>query len=699
MNLKLKLSIIILFFYIVCVEAQERNFAENVTIVRDQWGVPHIYGEKDADVAYGLAWANCEDDFNTIQESVLPAKNMLARWKGKDGAILDFVVQFLGSQKIAKEKYESDLSADYRYYIEAYCKGVNDYAASHPKEIKVKKAFPVTPQDLIATFHYTAALITNAQDPLKNILAGKYDSLKVEFGSNAFAVNGRKTENGNTILVINPHVKYEGMFSWYEAHLQSEEGMNIMGAMFHGGSSVFLGTNQNLGWAHTWNKYDMVDCYKLKMNPNEKLQCELDGQWKNLEPKKAKLSVKLKKWLPAISVKKKFFMSEIGPVIQSKKGEYFAIRWAAMNEIRTGEQWWRMNKANTYDEFYKLLQMNALPRFNIVYADKEQNIFYIDNGIVPKRSGDYDYGNVVPGNTSETVWKEFYKTEELPQVKNPECGHVSNMNNTPYSAACDDESLPKNVGWDKFMNFRVDDNNRSLRFKELIEAKDKVDFNYCKRIKFDTQYPKDGKFIRSISVINTVDANQYPELTSMLKAMQEWDKNARPDSYAATYFLLTFDYVFNKFSYGDDRFLIGIPLDEKLLIEALQSAKTHLLKYFGKLEVPLKDIQVIKRGDEEYPMPGFADALAANYAKKRAKDGKYEGFVGDTYTMIVEYDKNGPIKLETLCNFGSSSHPESKHYTDQLKIWVKQQTKVMTFDRPTILKNAEAVYKPGKRTP
>jgi acyl-homoserine-lactone acylase len=676
--------------------AQQRNYKEHVTIVRDKWGVPHIYGEKDADVAYGLAWANAEDDFETMQENLFPAKNMLARWKGKEGAALDFVVQFMGSQKIAQEKYDKEISPEFKAYLEGYCKGVNDYAALHPHEVKVKKAFPMTPIDAIATYHYMGALITALQDQLKDAFDGKYDTLAVTFASNAYAVNGRKSDNGNTIIVINPHVKFEGLFSWYEAHLVSEEGMDIIGALFHGGTSIFLGTNRNLGWAHTWNKYDLVDCYKLKMNPENKLQYEFDGKWKNLEAHKAKLTVKLKKWLPAISVKKKYYNSVLGPTLQSTNGDFYSLRWGAMNEVRTGEQWWKMNKANNFDEFYETIKMNALPRFNIIYADKDQNLYYIDNGIVPKRKEDCNWSGVLEGNTSKTLWTEVYKTEELPQVLNPDCGYVFNTNNTPYTATCDADGMKKNALWDGYMNFRTGNNNRSLRFLELIEASERVNFDDLKRIKFDNQYPKSGKFIESIKIIDTLNIEKYPEVKDILLTMRGWNRKASGESVEATYFMLTFDYIFNKYNFGDDKFLDGIPLTEADLVEALLNAKAHLMKYFGTLNVPLKDIQVIKRGNEEHSMPGFPDALAANYGKKRTTDGKYVGFVGDTYTMIAEYDTDGIVRLETLVNFGASAHPESKHYNDQLKLWIKQETKTMTFDKSIILKNAERIYKPGE---
>jgi acyl-homoserine-lactone acylase len=688
------LTLLLILLNVSSIFSQQRNYKEHVTIVRDEWGIPHIYGQKDADVAYGLAWCNAEDDFATMQESLLPAKGLLAKWKGKDGATIDFVVGLVGSREKVDSLYDSQISPEFKMYLEGYCAGVNDYAATHPKEVKVKKAFPITPKDVIVTFHYISALITAVPDQLKAVMNGKYDSVAVTFASNAFAFNPLKANDGKTLLTVNPHMRFEGWFSWYEAHLVSEEGMDIMGALFHGGTSIFVGTNQNLGWTHTWNKYDMADTYKLKMITNKKGWYEYDGKEYQLEKNDIKLKVKLKPWLPTITIKREAYKSILGPVMKSPSKDYYAFRWGAMDEVRTPEQWWRMNKATNFEEYYKILQMNALPRFNIVYADKESNIFFIDNGRVPKRNSDYDWKGVVPGNTSATMWTEVYKTDELPQVKNPDCGYVFNTNNTPYSATCDEDRIAPGT-WDPHMNFRVGDNNRSLRFMELVEENERMDFEIMKRIKFDSHYPKDGKFLRSISLMKEIDEKKYPDIQPILKEMKAWDRTANPESLGATYFLVSFDYLFNLMKLDVECFIDGIPLTEEKLVEAVRHTKQHLEKYFKTINVPLKDIFRIGRGDEEYPMPGFPDALAANYAKSRKSDGKFMGNLGDTYTMFVQYGKNGVERVESLVNFGSSAHPESKHYTDQLKIWIKQQTKVMTFDKETILKNAERVYKPG----
>lgn len=669
----------------------QRNYAENVTIVRDKFGVPHIFGDKDVDVAFGLAWANAEDDFKTMQETVAAAKGLQARLLGKDGASMDFLVHAFKSREIVAEQYDKQLSPEYRAYIEAYAEGVNAYAEKHPKEILHKKIFPVSAKDILVGSHLITGLISYAHKPVQDIMGGKYDDEDVKWGSNAFAYSAKKTESGNPILVANPHLPFEGFISWYEAHLKSNEGLDVFGATFPGASSIFVGTNRNLGWTHTFNKLDLVDVYKLKMHPEDDLKYEYDGEWLELEERKVKLKVKIS--FLRIPVGKTTYWSKHGFVLKSKKGDFYAIRFTGNEVINAPEQWYRMNKAKNFEEFKEAMNMIAIPRFNTVYADKEDNIYYVNYGRIPKRDQSRDWTKIQPGNKSDLVWDEFYQLDELPQITNPDCGYVFNTNNTPYNATCEEGDMPF-CHYPKDMGFKETNNNRSLRFMELIDLYDKVSYEDIKDIKFDNQYPSSGVFLDSLHVFFETDANKYPELKDMILKMQNWDKKASPHSVAATYFILAIDYIYRKNNLSDKMFYQGLKVDEELFVEAVTATKEHLEKYFKTLEVPIRDVQVIRRGDKEVYMPGFPDALAANYTKK-AKDGKYVGFIGDSYTLVVEYDKNGPIKMESLVAYGASSKPDSPHYTDQMELFSKQITKKVSMNRAEIFENAEAIYRPG----
>jgi acyl-homoserine-lactone acylase len=266
-----------------------------IDIVRDKWGVPHIYAKTDAAVAYGLAWANSEDDFKTVQQGFLAGKAMLGSYSGKSGATVDYIVQLLQCRRIVEERYDKDIAPDYKRVLEGYAAGINAFAKAHPKEVLLKNLFPVTPKDMLAYSVLQLAISSGADKALREITSGTIP-LAPQFasgGSNAYAFNSKKTEDGNVYLAINSHQPLEGPVAWYEAHLASEEGWNILGALFPGAPNILHGCNENLGWAHTVNYPDKLDVYQLELHPQNKLQYRFDGQWEELKTTRIKLRVKI----------------------------------------------------------------------------------------------------------------------------------------------------------------------------------------------------------------------------------------------------------------------------------------------------------------------------------------------------------------------------------------------------------------------
>ena len=225
-------------------------------------------------------------------------------------------------------------------------------------------------------------------------------------GSNTFGFNSTKTKDGNTYLAINTHQPLDGPVSWYEAHLCSDEGTNIIGALFAGSPNILIGANENLAWAHTVNQPDKTDVFELEMHPNKKLHYRIDNEYLKLEKYKADLRFKILGI--SIPIKKKYYQSIYGPTLKNNSG-YYSIRTPALFEIRALNQWWLMNKAKNFSEFYNALKMKALPGYNIGYADKNDTIFYISNGLIPIRNKGYDWENVVPGNTRKTLWTKTTK--------------------------------------------------------------------------------------------------------------------------------------------------------------------------------------------------------------------------------------------------------------------------------------------------
>ncbi len=379
----------------------EKVDATRIEIVRDQWGVPHIFADQDHEVAYGLAWANAEDDFGTMQELLVAGQGRSGQLLGKDGAKRDFLVHTFNVKGEVDKQFDGVFSEEFKQYLDGYAQGLNAYASNNPKEVLLNGLFPITGKDLVYGNVFAACIVSGGHIEIANILKGKYDGGSTWMGSNAMAFNQNKTDDGSTILVINPHQPMEGPFSWYEAHLCSNEGLNILGGLFPGGPAVFLGSNENLGWAHTVNKLDLVDVYRLKMSEERKRTYQFDGEWFELERRLTFLKVKLSNIL-TVPIPKMTYWSKQGATIRSKDGEFFAVRMAANQKVNTIEQMYRMNKASNFDEFYAALSMEAYPRYNVIYGDREGNIMYLNNGLIPKRNENYNWADVLPGDNPVT---------------------------------------------------------------------------------------------------------------------------------------------------------------------------------------------------------------------------------------------------------------------------------------------------------
>jgi len=666
---------------------------ENIQIVRDIWGVPHIFGKTDAEVAFGYAWACGEDMFSVMQELLMAGKGMAARYMGAEGAKRDFMSHVLGSEELVSNKYESDLSDDFKKYLNGFVQGLNAYAKAHVDEILVKKAFPVTSHDLLRSFIFAQSAVSGAIGPISSVIDGTYDKLDVPLGSNAFAFNSHKTTDSSSILLINPHQPVEGPFSWYEAHLCSEEGLNIHGASFPGGTSIFLGANENLGWAHTYNDMDLVDVFKLEMHPKKKLMYKFDGEWLKLKKRPVWLHVKLKKWLPAIPVHMVTYTSKYGTTLESKNKEFYSLKFPANEDIRSPEQIYRMNKARNFTEFSEAIHMHATPRYNIIYADRFDTIMYCNYAKVPERDTSYYWKGVVPGNTSKTLWTKVHPLDFMPTYINPDCGYVFNTNNDPFNATCAKNNNLKRSDYPKYMGFEPGNNSRAFRFMELISQYNTVSLDDVKRIKFDKKYPGCGTFIESVDYLSYLDPKDYPEISDMLMMMRSWNRSVDKTNEDATIFLLTFQYIFDKLGVRNEVFTSTLNVPKDLFIEALQKTKEHLMTYFGTTNVELGQLQRHVRGTVDYPLSGFPDALSASYNEPIA-NGRYKPYVADSYVQFVQYKKDGSMVLETLHPFGASAKPGSKHYTDQMELYANQQTKKETLNKEEIFKTAERIYHP-----
>ena len=678
----------IFYLLIVTSIAHSQIKPNNIEIVRDQFGVPHIYAQTDAEVAYGLAWANAEDDFSTIQEAYLAGNAMLSNHIGLKGAAADFITQFIGSKSLIEDKIE-DISEEYMAVIEGYSQGLNAYAKNNPDKILYKKLFPITPKKMLM-YSQLQLFISNegaywAGRILNNDTQDDFLDQNLT-GSNVIAMNSSKTVSGETFLAINTHQPLEGPTSWYEVHLNSEEGTNIIGTMYPGTPNILIGVNEHLGWSHTVNYPDKTDVFKLKMKNKKKYI--VDDEEYELEKLKAKITVKLL-GIP-IKINRKYYKSIYGPTLKNKSG-YYSIRTPTLFNIKALEQWWRMGKSKNFTEFYNTLKMKQIPGFNIGYADKYDTIFYMSNGIIPKRAEGYNWKGIVPGDTKKTLWTEYYDVEDLPQVIQPDAGFIYNANHSPFKSTTSEEN-PKEEDYDQRMGYETYDNNRSTRLIELIESYDKVSYEDFKDIKYDNSFPSKFNYnFMNISIVETLKLKEENDLFELLDIIQKWDRKADTDSHGAgIYGILYYQLVWN---FRNEIYENDNTVSKETLLSALREVKRYLFDNFGSIDITLGDFQKLVRGDKEIPIWGLPDVITA-MSSRPYKDGKNKVTQGESYIGLVRFNEKGPI-LESIISYGNSDDPDSDHYTDQMENYSKFQTKKMTFDRDEIYKEAKKIYNPN----
>ena len=666
-----------------CLFSQAIVNPQTIDIVRDSFGVPHIFAKTDAAVAYGLAWAQAEDDFKSMQQVILPVKGLMGKVLGKAGAAGDYAYALFRCREITVEKWNT-LTPGFIQLISGYVQGLNEYAAQHPEQVVHKKLFPITIQDYVSSSVLALTVFNGADGALQRIFTNsEWTAPELnKKGSNSAAIHPTKTSSGEAFLLINAHQPNTGPQAFYEAHLCSEEGLNVMGGLLACGPCILHGVNEHLGWAHTVNFCDRMDEYQLQMNPENALQYQFDGQWINLEVKTVKLRIK---GIP-IAIKRKVYWSKYSATMKNKQG-FFSIRLGANMKIGALDQWYQMDKATNFTEFYTALSKQELSMFNIMYADKYDTIFYINNALMPVRNEAYNWKKTLPGNTSQTLWTSFRGIKELPQYINPKSGFLFNTNHSSFLATAPADNLKPGAyatadGWEQ------NNLNRSVRFMELFPLTEKISFEKFKQIKFDKQLPAQLQYNYGIDSMFLLKETDHPELASLITTFKNWNKRGDADNKGAAIFLLSYLHFSSTITNRS-----GGQITTAEAIGTFQYAKEYMEKYFGRTDIVLGDLQKLVRGDMELPLGGFPDLLSPQWTEP-FKDGKLKSIGGDGLIMFVRFPKEGLPIIETVNMYGASADPGSKHFNDQVDMYLHQQTKKMTLDKATVYKNAERIYHP-----
>ena len=681
-------------------------------IIRDEFGVPHIYGARDRDVAYGVAVAHAEDDFHTLQDVIAMARGRYGAIAGQDGAAVDYVYHLLDARGTAEREYPL-LPASTRALFEAYAVGLNDYAARHPGEVKLANLFPVNGTDVATGFALRQPFFFGLNTVIEPLVAG--EPLRREYGpdipgyprgsappaapaapanrqarhsplgpdsamsgSNAFAIAPEKS-GGPTVLVSNSHQPWRGQVAWYELVVESGEGWHYAGANFPGSPYPFLGHNEVLGWTNTVNTPDMVDVYKLVLDESG-TRYRLGSEWRELESRTVTLPVRIGPIV--LPIRRTVHRSVHGPVVVNEKGA-FAIRYGGIDNLGQLDAYYRLNKARSLKEFEAILARMDIPSTNFIYGDAAGNIAYVYNAAIPDRKPGPNWRGILRGDDPSLIWTGPVAYERLPRYVNPASGWLYNANNTPFTAAGAGSDLrPDDFAPE--LGIEGKQTNRSRRAWALMSAANRLDRATLERIKYDTAYAREG-YVRDLwSDLAALNLRDDAALDKARRLLLDWDFTAnnigRADSLALLMIREFMSASYQNKTRPDPR-------------EELEKAVNHLTIHFGRIDPPLGDVLRLRQGPGlhavDLPLDGGSDTLRASTLWDVENDGRLAVRHGDSFIQWVEWVPGKRVTSRSIQPFGSATtRPASPHYTDQATLFVQHRLKPVHFWRDDVLANA-----------
>lgn len=722
-------KIILLFLLPISVFAQKfspeeitafKNQAKQVTIIRDNWGIPHVYGKTDADAVFGLLYAQCEDDFKRVELNYIEKLGRLSEVNGEKDLFNDLQIRLLIDSTEAIADYQK-AAPWLKKLLDAYAAGINYYLYKNP-QVKPALLTRFKPWYALLWTDGSIGAINTANltiTELKNFYTGNHQPTAYvpvikdqQSGSNGFAFAPSITESGNSILYINPHTTF---YFRPEVQMQSEEGLNAYGAVTWGQFFVYQGFNEHLGWMHTSNNVDIADMYAEKITKTDKgLFYEYNKKKLPVIEKKVTIS-----YLEAGTLKTKNFntyFTNKGPIMAIRDGKWISLKSKNRNTTSLVQSWVR-TKAKNFDEYQKAMDLRANASNNTVYADDKGNIAYWHGNFVPIRDTKYNWADVVDGSTSATAWKGLHTVKEMVHVYNPVNGWLQNCNSTPFSAAGKNSPIKAN-----YPTYMAPDgeNFRGVAANRLLEKPVKYNLDKVISLGYDSYMPAFEILIPALINAYTSLPNSDPlkeELKAPIALLQNWDYRSSETSEAAALALewaprlnMTLQKVYIDPGEKDqvqNTIAFAKSARANQLLDPLKATIADLNKRFGKWQIAWGEINRFQRltgaMNEKYDdnlasIPvGNGSALWGQLASFRSnlfKTNKRYGFSGNSFVCAVEF---GPrIKAKSILAGGNSGDPNSKHFNDQGAMYAKGEFKDVLFYKEDVVKNAERTYQPGQ---
>ena len=702
--------------------------AKRVEIIRDAWGIPHIYGKSDADAVFGLLYAQCEDDFKRVEMNYIEKLGRLSEIKGDKELYNDLQIKLLIDSVDAIADYKK-AEPWLKKLLNAYADGINFYLHKHP-EIKPALLTRFQPwYPLLWTDGSIGAISTAdiSNDEIKQFYSGnqlegisksKTVNTSAAFGdyqqtgSNGFAIAPSKTASGNAILYINPHVTF---YFRPEVQVVSEEGLNAYGAVTWGQMFVYQGFNQYCGWMHTSSNVDVADMYAEKIvKKNDKLFYEYDQKLRLVTQK----IVTLKYLEDGKLITKNFttYYTHHGPVMAKRDGKWISLR--SYNRSMTSlVQSWKRTKAQGFEDYKKVMDLKANTSNNTVFADAKGNIAYWHGNYVPVRDTNYNWGKVVDGTTSKTEWKGLHTVDETVHSYNPVNGWLQNCNSTPYTVA--GENSPKRANFRPYMapdgeNFRGINAVRVLSREKDYTIEKVIAAGYDTYLSaFAILIPAITKAFDSLPPSDTL----HQVLSEPIAMLKNWNYYSSENSVATTLAIETAQKLNSQITKvyveqgetdqveSTKRFAANAT-KENLLLPLLETVN-ELKNKFGTWQKPWGELNRFQRltgdfqekyDDSQASLPvGFASALWGSLPSFNSRyygTQKRYGLGGNSFVCAVEFGKK--IKAKSLLAGGESGNKNSKHFTDQALMYTQGKFKDVLFYREDVLKNVEKTYHPGE---
>jgi len=703
--------------------ANWKHQASHVTIIRDNYGIPHIYGKTDADAVFGLLYAQCEDDFKRVEMNYIEKLGHMAEVKGEKELYTDLLIRLVIDSTDAIADYNK-APAWLQKLCNAFADGINYYLYKNPntRPVLLNRFQPWYP--LLWTDGSIGAISTAdvSVSELKIFYSGKNGPLVVKekeeeqvTGSNGFAIAPSITQSHHSILYINPHVTF---YFRPEVHMVSDEGLNAYGAVTWGQFFVYQGFNEHCGWMHTSSYADISDAYIEKISTkNNQLYYLYNHSEKPVLHKKIILHYRVENTIKTKTIDALY--TGHGPIMAKRNGEFLSVK-SHNRDMKGLIQSWERTKAKSFAEYKKVMDLLANTSNNTVYADAEGNIAYWHGNFIPKRNPEYDWSKPVDGTTSATEWKGLHTVNESVHIYNPPNGWIENCNSTPFTVA--GKFSPKKENYPSYMapdgqNFRGINAIRILGQEKSYTLDKVIAKGYDTYLAaFEVLVPA---LINAFEKNISKDDSLYSQLIEPINILKDWDYRCGENSIATT---LAVEWgerllpaIFNTKVADDEeddqvtktkQFAVMAAPQE--LLQPLKATIKSLENKFGNWKIEWGSINRFQRisgdidqqyNDDSTSLPvGFASStwgMLPSYSSRTFPGTqKRYGVNGNSFICAVEFGKK--IKAKSLLAGGESGNPNSVHFFDQELMYTQGKFKDVLFYKEDVMKHVERSYHPGE---